>query len=127
MEFGGLDKYPKGASIYLDSLPVSIRGDVSHLLVPPFLLLTFKMKLEAAHKSSKPLPHFRSSSVMSEPELHGCSPEGSLLGAAVGGQGLGRSPGQETGKAGLSITWGVGAAALVIRPQQDGSEPAWAP
>lgn len=96
-EFGGLNKFSKRASIYLDSLLIPTRGNSSCLLVPPFFLLLFKIKLEAASKSFEPLPNFRSSSVMSGPQLlgGGTGVRFFLLGAAGGGQGLGRHPVQE--------------------------------
>lgn len=53
-EFGGRNKDPKGASIYLDSLPSSIGGNASCLLVPPFLVFPFKIKLEAAKEHEAP-------------------------------------------------------------------------
>lgn len=45
------DEDLKDASIYLDSLLVSVRKNVSCLLVPLFLLHPFKIKLEAASES----------------------------------------------------------------------------
>ena len=56
------DEDLKEASIYLNSLLVSIRKNVSCLLLPLFLLHPFKIKLEAAGESIKPLPNFHSSS-----------------------------------------------------------------
>lgn len=106
-----------GASIYLDSLPISIRGHVFYLLVPPFLLLPFKIKLEAAGESIKPLPNFPSASAMSGPELRGWSP-GVRVSAGSGRwwAGAGMEPSSGAGGGRPLCHQGIGAAALAIQP-----------
>lgn len=123
-ESGDFNKYPGGAFIYLDSLPISIRGNVSCLLVTPFFLLPSKIKLEAAGEGIKALPNFRSSSVMSGPELCDCSP-GVRVSAGSSGWWAGAGKKPSSGRQG---GWplhhqGVRAAALAIQPQRGGFEP----
>lgn len=127
MEFGGFNKYPKGASIYLDSLPISIRGNVSCLLVTPSFLLPFKIKSAASRRSTKALPNFHSSSVISVPEL--CEWSSGLrvsAGSSGGWAGAGKEPSSERQGGWRLHHQGLRAAALVIQPQQGGFEPGWA-
>ena len=117
-ESGGLNKYLKRASIYLDSPLSPIRGNVSRLLVPPFFLLPFKIKLEAAGKSIEPLPNFCSSSIMSGPHsLSAAAREGG------DGPGLGKEPSSGAqGEAAPPSPGGQGSR-ISDSAQPGGSEP----